>query len=210
MFNNPKKIVAIAGMIVGLVIIIIGICLHNAAIYSVGKHIQFGADFYTEMYAVTKDVGRSIQYTINEAVGWLIICLGAIDICLFADKFVNACKESGNQTQEGVRPVITYASAQTTVTQAKQVVTNEQAENVSRVTTPQNDETWTCSKCGHVNPNGMMYCENCGRNLQNNVTNTLPRETENAVYENYWTCGKCKQNNSSTRNTCWACGNAKR
>lgn len=88
---HRKKIAPIIGIIVGVVIIVIGFSLQDTYNYSIGKSIEFGADFYTEMYAVTKDVGRAINSAINDlicAISWLIISLGAIDICFFTYQLV--------------------------------------------------------------------------------------------------------------------------
>ena len=95
--NTSKKLVSIIGIIVGVIIIIIGFSLQDTSSYSIGKSIKFGADFYTEMYDVTKDVGRAINNAINDlicAISWLIISLGAIDICFFVYKLVKASEKS--------------------------------------------------------------------------------------------------------------------
>ena len=99
MSNQFKKIVSIIGMAVGLIIIIIGFCLQDTSNYGIGESIRFGADFYTEIYAVTQDVGRAINYAINDlicAVSWLIIAIGAIDICFFAYVFAKTLETSNH------------------------------------------------------------------------------------------------------------------
>lgn len=73
--------------------------MQNTSNYSIGEQIKFGADFYTEMYDVTIDVGHAINYAINDlirAMGWLIISIGAIDICFFAYKFAACCNIAKN------------------------------------------------------------------------------------------------------------------
>ena len=67
--------------------------------------IRFGADFYTEMYDVTQDVGRAINRAINDlirAVGWLIVSLGAIDICFFVYKLIQAFGTSAKPNIERI------------------------------------------------------------------------------------------------------------
>ncbi len=105
MTKISKIIVASVGLLLGIIIIIIGINVQSVygtymSEYDVGKPIEFGADFYTEMYDVTKDVGNAINNASNdigaaisnatryicEAVGWLIISIGLIDICVFTYK----------------------------------------------------------------------------------------------------------------------------
>ena len=111
-----KKLVPVIGMVVGVAIVIAGFCVRSVDSYSdsgtyvntanVGQNIKFGADFYTEMYSVTKDVGNAVNNAPKEiseaannatnhicgavnhavravcnAIGWLIISLGAVDIC---------------------------------------------------------------------------------------------------------------------------------
>ena len=99
MSNTSKKLVSIIGIIVGVIIIIIGFSLQDTSNYSIGESIKFGADFYTEMYDVTKDVGRAINYAINDlicAVSWLIIAIGAVDICFFAYSYAKALETSNH------------------------------------------------------------------------------------------------------------------
>jgi hypothetical protein len=114
MSNNSKKSLSIFGIIVGIVIIIIGFYVQNISVDSsdanVGSsYMKFGADFYTEMYDVTRDVGLAINNAqenicnaverICDAIGWLIISLGAIDICFFAYKFAKVCKVSNGHIE---------------------------------------------------------------------------------------------------------------
>lgn len=114
-----KKTANMIGIIVGIVIIIIGFCVQGTQIDSsaysfgsgpeIGKSIKFGADFYTEMYDVTKDVGlavnsanRTISGAVNhaqsnictameqvcDAIGWLIVVVGLLNVCHFLPKVV--------------------------------------------------------------------------------------------------------------------------
>ena len=78
----------IAGIVVGILIVFAGFMV-ECSDYSIGRSIQFGADFYTEMYDVTQDVGRALNSAINDlitAIGTLITAIGAIDICFFGLK----------------------------------------------------------------------------------------------------------------------------
>ena len=105
MRNLDKKIVSIIGIVVGLAIVIIGFSLQDTTNYSIGESIRFGADFYTEMYDVTQDVGRAINRAINDlirAVGWLIVSLGAIDICFFVYKLIQAFGTSAKPNIERI------------------------------------------------------------------------------------------------------------
>ena len=54
------------------------------------------------MSDVTKDVGRAINYAINDlicAISWLIISLGAIAICFFSYKFAKVNEASNSYTE---------------------------------------------------------------------------------------------------------------
>lgn len=91
MSNVIRRIIAAVGIAVGLVIIVIGINCVNTYVWTepVGDYIQFGADFYTEMYSVTREVGSAINNNTDglakvcEAIGWLIVSIGLIDVIAF-------------------------------------------------------------------------------------------------------------------------------
>lgn len=101
--KNHKATASLVGILVGIIIIIIGLCVQgisvNAYRTDIGEDIKFGADFYTEIYAVTQDVGaaiNSLKYTVAtavesvcDAIGWMIVSLGAIDVCFFAYKYID-------------------------------------------------------------------------------------------------------------------------
>ncbi len=104
MSNKIKKIISVLGIMIGITIIIVGINVKDVE-YSradtggIGRYITFGADFYTEIYNVTKDVGYAVNNNtialnnitnvlanICNAIGWLIIAIGTTDICFFCYK----------------------------------------------------------------------------------------------------------------------------
>lgn len=101
MSNVMRRIVSVIGILVGAFIIFIGLTMVSGG-YSwtstetIGEPIQFGADFYTEIYSVTKDVGNAVNNVVEATnslgsvmsdvaygIGWLIVSLGAIDVCAF-------------------------------------------------------------------------------------------------------------------------------
>ena len=98
---SNKKIMSIIGIIVGIAIVIIGFLLQNTHSANIGEgYMKFGADFYTEIYDVTRDVGMAITHSINDlivAISWLIVSIGAIDICFFSYLLTKASKVSDNQ-----------------------------------------------------------------------------------------------------------------
>ena len=75
----------------------------------IGLDYTFGADFYTEMYSVTRNIGSAINkayVAIMGAFGWLFIIGGIIDICVFGHKWERKKKEfSEPETTEDTRGV---------------------------------------------------------------------------------------------------------
>ena len=105
MKKSLKALVCAAGIVLGVIMIIMGLCVLNTSHSTasgpyIGKSISFGADFYTEIYSVTKDVGlaindaaKDVTGSINNAVdnicgaiSCMIISIGLVDIAFFAYK----------------------------------------------------------------------------------------------------------------------------
>ena len=82
---NMKKIVCIAGIIVSMAIIIMGISTYlNADEFFIASCTKFGADFYTEIFEEVEQVKastRSIDNAIYEIGGLLLISIGGINLC---------------------------------------------------------------------------------------------------------------------------------
>ena len=188
MSNTSKKVAAIIGIVVGFIIIIIGFCIQNTSVYGIGESIKFGADFYTEMYSVTKDVGYAINYAINDlirAIGWLIISLGAINICFFAYKLVTCFSVSENvESTQRQTSVINE-----TVRIIAPPTTQEAEENIK----PETEENTNCATEEHVN---------CANESQNQNT-----PDQNIIGNTHWICGKCHSKNLLSNDTCWNCHN---
>ena len=124
-----KKIASIIGIVLGVAIIIVGFCVQGVSVdvssSSIGRYITFGADFYTEMYDVTRDVGFAINgakhsiadaaESVCNAIGWLIVAIGLFDIAYFVCKMVSDEKDVSNNTY-GVVPSITTPTTPTTPT----------------------------------------------------------------------------------------------
>jgi hypothetical protein len=106
---KAKQKASLVGVIVGIVIIIIGFSVMNPETYLLGERdalgsliYEYGADFYTDIYYLTYQVGHQVQQgyvNICNAIGWLIVCLGAIDICYFLVKTVEAAVSEVEKTQ---------------------------------------------------------------------------------------------------------------
>lgn len=158
MSDYSKKIVSVIGIVVGVAIIIIGFSLQGTSVYAIGEQIKFGADFYTEMYAVTQDVGHAINYAINDlirAVGWLIVSLGAIDICFFGYKLAEGIKASGNSKSKNTENnVLSWVNA-------KEDEPKEKASENKNSTPDSYTHKWICDECGKKRT--QTPCEHCGK-----------------------------------------------
>ena len=156
-----KKIASIIGGVLGAVIIIIGFCVMGISVepYSItiGSDIKFGADFYTEMYDVTRDVGRAINSTrftlvnavegVCDAIGWLIVAIGLVDLAYFGLKVAPSGEDnSGN----------TYAAAPATSAPAGSAA-SAPAQNSER---PAAAGEWKCT-CGRIHKQYVSSCS-CG------------------------------------------------
>ena len=109
-----KKVTSIVGLALGVLILVIGIMVQCIEVptagVTVGSYMRFGADFYTEMYDVTRDVGSAINNaqrnvgdaleSVCDAIGWLIFAIGLVDIAYFVRKMFDG---------EGNVPKNTYA-----------------------------------------------------------------------------------------------------
>lgn len=98
------KFAKILGIAIGIGIIIIGICLLSADTDSIGQWgTRFGADFYTEMYSVTQDVGYAVNdvtRAVHTCVGWLVIVLGALTSCYYFNLFSDLCHFAKDKLEE--------------------------------------------------------------------------------------------------------------
>lgn len=83
----------IFGIIAGIAILIVGINLMKADVYSIGKSgVRFGADFYTEIYDVTQDVGGAVNRSIrsmHQCAGTILACIGALTSVGYLNKAVD-------------------------------------------------------------------------------------------------------------------------
>ena len=153
-----KKTASIIGIVVGIAIIIIGICVMNPETFQIGERnslglpIEFGADFYTEMYGVTLDVGGAVQQAyknICNAIGWLIVAIGLVDIAYFICKMAS-CKDDGARVEHNkVTP--------TTVPPQKDIFASVRV-NTSTSTVKR------CPDCGDIVKSGR--CEMCGKEVK--------------------------------------------
>ena len=153
-----KKTASIIGIVVGIAIIIIGICVMNPETLQIGKRnslglpIEFGADFYTEMYDVTLDVGSAVQRAyknICNAIGWLIVVIGLFDIGYFLCKLASSEANGAGNTGD-VKPT---TATPTYVVPRHQVSTSAPA--------PRTTHSWRCDNCGKMAT--QSPCEHCGK-----------------------------------------------
>lgn len=95
-----KKFFCIAGMLVGVAFLIVGIYMLTGVgesfSYSRTPDYQFGADYYTEQYAATRNasdnivsVGKLLSREFEtgmQVLGLVVMCFGAGVICYFGCK----------------------------------------------------------------------------------------------------------------------------
>ncbi len=155
-----KKTASIIGIILGIAIIIVGFCVQGISVDAgghedygtptIGSNIKFGADFYTEIYAVTQDVGDAVNSAnmnihgavnnaqrnicgaiekVCDAIGWLIVAIGLFDIAYFVCKKAS-CEE--NYSRNNYYAVQT-ATATTYTTQSQAVPPSSLVPNSSPV-----------------------------------------------------------------------------
>ncbi len=89
-----KELFCSLGIVVGVLMIVFG--LHTASesrfLGETTYKVEFGGDFYTEIYSVTKDAVEDINKLgdviaeIEKAFGYFVSLLGAMIICLFGSK----------------------------------------------------------------------------------------------------------------------------
>ena len=157
---ETKNKASFVGVIVGIVIIIIGFSVMNPETYllgerdSLGSLIEFGADFYTEIYHMTYQVGHQVQQgyvNICNAIGWLIVCLGAIDICYFLVKTIDV-----------TAPVNGNTSGEEQIVVSNEKPSVKPAVSSPSVKDPEYEGTWRCTSCGKENSHLEVNCQRCG------------------------------------------------
>ena len=138
-----KKTASIIGIVLGIAIIIVGFCVQGISIEryssSIGSDIKFGADFYTEIYDVTRDVGGAVNNAKNaivdavegvcDAIGWLIVAIGLVDIAYFVCKMAS-CEENYSRNNDYA---VQTATATTYTTQSQAVPPSSLVPNSSPV-----------------------------------------------------------------------------
>ena len=179
-----KKKASIIGIVLGIAIIIIGVCVQGISVDAGGadvgsSYMQFGADFYTEIYDVTRDVGIAVNRaqtnicgaveSVCDAIGWLIIVIGLFDIAYFVCKMAS-CGDNYSGNNYNAAPT----TASTYTTQSQATPTSYSAPSIIEPASTANVDEWKCT-CGKIHKNYEMSCA-CGvtkaeakmKNNQNN------------------------------------------
>lgn len=206
---SEKQVACIFGLVMGLAIIFAGVCVQGISVEihngSIGRDIAFGADFYTEMYDVTRDVGYAVNGTkaaiadaaegVCDAIGWLIIALGVIDFCYFTYKWGCVTQEANSQHANDTHyapQAVAYKAKPTPNTKSDAATQKVEASTVKAAENSFFDEYWVCSKCKTKNLNTRNDCWSCG-NLKQEKTTT-----------HKWLCDGC--NKMRTQTPCEHCG----
>ncbi len=85
-FMDSKKIISLIGGIIGIVFFVLGCVIYQSELYCNIESYAFGADFYTEVYNAARLTPLSIVNAANaitEALGILIMAIGALSACYF-------------------------------------------------------------------------------------------------------------------------------
>lgn len=102
------KIFGSIGIVIGILIIAFGI-IQFFWISSPGSYVnatKFGADFYTYIYQLVKDIDQTLDkqyYLTNKLLSFFVIIIGVLDICYFSFKMAIALShtdESENKTDD--------------------------------------------------------------------------------------------------------------
>ena len=83
---DSKKIISLVGGIIGIVFVVLGFMVYQSELYCNIESYAFGADFYTEVYNAARLTPLSIVNAANaitEALGILIMAIGALSACYF-------------------------------------------------------------------------------------------------------------------------------
>ncbi len=91
-----KMVVAIIGIIAGAITVLFGIMLSKPSV-GVGDIKEFGADFYTEIYSITKITAQNTAHVVDiiyDFAKYLLISLGVFEILFFVYKLVGIGNES--------------------------------------------------------------------------------------------------------------------
>ena len=87
---RASLVAKIIGIVLGIVLLVVGINLTKVEIHSIGTSgMRFGADFYTEIYDVTQDVGGAVNRSIrsmHQCAGTILACIGALTIVGYINK----------------------------------------------------------------------------------------------------------------------------
>ena len=120
---------------------------------------QYGADFYTDIYHMTYQVGFEVQkayVNICNAIGWLIVAIGLVDVACFSYKMAS-CGENYSGNNYNAAPI--YTAQDKKITQSVPVSTPAPKKEV--VAPAQSAmHSWRCDNCGQMI--SKSPCEHCG------------------------------------------------
>ena len=209
---NAKILTSGIGILVGFILIIIGLNVRTPEVYKIGEDIAFGADFYTEIYDVTREVGGAVNIAtknICNAIGWLIIAIGAFDICFFLRKMFDfdSSENVGAQIEMASNPSAANSISGASEEKSNAAVSSKTVNPCPPVVATE-VKKWVCDKCQTENSTNYSQCKKCG-NFRSNSVQTVRELTEKEKLDGYWFCEKCYTKNLNSRETCWGCDSAR-
>ena len=170
-----KKTASIIGIVLGIAIIIVGFCVQGISVDAAGadvgnSYMKFGADFYTEIYDVTRDVGLAMNRaqrnicgaveSVCDAIGWLIVALGLFDIAYFVCKKASCEESSCEEDYSGNNYSAAPTTASTYTAQRQATPTSCSAPSIIKTKETAGVDEWKCT-CGKIHKNYEVACV-CG------------------------------------------------
>ena len=207
-----KKTACSVGIILGIVIIVIGFFVQGITIETsattIGSYMRFGADFYTEMYAVTQDVGYAVNGTkraiadaaegICDAIGWLMVAFGLFDIGFF---FYKNAEHNDPEAPVTISTTPITAQPSATATSSARIFTSP--ESTSRISNTSGSGQWICT-CGRCNADYISSCV-CGA-TKSDVKLQHVAPVSATVHDGQMYCPKCGTAQRIGRKVCFSCG----
>lgn len=158
-----KQKVCIAGVVLGIIMLILGIVVLSGsgrdadALLSFDgeqpERTSFGADFYTYSYKASRAAANNLAdlgELVEDAIGVLLLAFGAGTVLLSLYGYAG-CRESGALTRPET-PIPAPRAAEKSADEA----------------------TWTCPDCGVVQPRTVRSCSRCGHSNPDVVPVPVP------------------------------------
>lgn len=200
-----KRWICIAGMVLGVVMVIAGIVVLTSFKGMEPNMVRFGGDFYTESYEATRAAAINlarIGSLLEKALGILLMTLGAGSVLLSLYGYAGSSESA---------PAAGIASRMKDLLKNVGAAAPEQAAQRSRPK-PESipGSTWACT-CGAINPASKGACGTCGapKPRKPQQADAAPAQGRKKGSPGTWTCF-CGAQWPDHRGTCDNCGETKK